>query len=221
MLKAVFYPMIQVCFLVSGRHFDGYAAMDTNARNGISNAHENLTTGTGNHTLDTGLESNVSQTCSRKMKPRDLCIIKETVAIIEPEIEESESQNQPAIEMLKKNNSQPNLQVILSMPYGSFLGHESPNVMSKSQPNLQVTVSMSDCTFGDNCTFGDTSVNEKSTSTSDLELNEFIDDDDTWSSCSAGTNSSCGSSFREDCPHCLIQSKSSDSFDENVMEVFV
>ena len=215
MMKAVFYPMIHVCFRVSGRYFDGYAAISaTNTRNGI--AHENFTTGTGNQTLDTGLESNVSsQTCSRRMKSRDLCIIKETVAIIEPEIEESESQNQPAMEMFKKkNNSQPNLQVILEMPYGSFLGHESPkNVMSKSQPNLQVTVSMSDCTFGD------TSVNEKSTSTSDLELNEF--NDDTWSSCSAGTNSSCGSSFREDCPHCLIQSKSSDSFDKNVMEVFV
>ena len=138
-------------------------------------------------------------------------------------IEKSELLTQP-FDLPKKIKSQPNLQVILS--YGTtIIKHEDEiknqevlidqtNNKSKSQPNLQVTVSMSDV-----LSFETNSVQDRGTSTSDLEIN-FGDnfEDDTVSnisSCSAGTDSSCGSSFREDCPHCVIRSKSTDSFTSN------
>ena len=86
-------------------------------------------------TLETGLESSSSTTSSsceiyhrRSMPtPRKLSVIRETVAIVEPSIEEcsaSEINHTNPSEILPKiNQSQPDLQLILSMPYGSFLGN--------------------------------------------------------------------------------------------------
>ena len=58
--------------------------------------------------------------------PRKLSIIKETVAIVEPPIEDSSSSEINAKSSSgmspKINHSQPDLQLILNMPYGSFLG---------------------------------------------------------------------------------------------------
>ena len=106
-----------------------------------------------------------------------------------------------------------------------FLGHESPN-LSKSQPNLQITVSMPP--ERNNPTCKNTDAEEKCTSTSDLKLadnvSEMEEEDETslLSSCSAGSNSSCGSSYCSNCPHCLIQwKKSSDKLDKDVEEVFL
>ena len=108
-------------------------------------------------------------------------------------------------------------------PNSLFLGHESPN-LSKSQPNLQITVSMPP---ERNPTCKNTDAEEKCTSTSDLKLADNVsemEEDETSliSSCSAGSNSSCGSSYCSNCPHCLIQcKKSTDIFDKNVEEVFL
>ena len=114
------------------------------------------------------------------------------------------------------------------MPYGSYFGHEVPAV-SKSQPNLKVTLSLTDLKAQEG-------QSEKMTSTSDLQNKsteeEFSSDEEeqqendevcsTISSCSAGTNSSCSSSFDENCPHCVISIKSKDEFDCNeVPEVFL
>ena len=83
-------------------------------------------------TLETGLESSSSTTSSsceiyhrRSMPtPRKLSVIRETVAIVEPPIEECSASeiNYPSEILPKVNQSQPDLQLILSMPYGSFLG---------------------------------------------------------------------------------------------------
>ena len=56
--------------------------------------------------------------------PRKLSVIRETVAIVEPPIEECSASeiNYPSEILPKVNQSQPDLQLILSMPYGSFLG---------------------------------------------------------------------------------------------------
>ena len=84
-----------------------------------------------------------------------------------------------------------------------------------------------------------TTAEEKCTSTSDLkklvlqqpddnvsddeiEALEEEEDEKSISSCSAGSNSSCGSSYCSNCPHCLIQcKKSNDIIDKNVEEVFL
>ena len=104
--------------------------------------------------------------------------------------------------------------------------NQNSSSLSKSQPNLQVVVLMTrSTTTGNGSSFQD-----KGTSTSDLGLeakNEANDEEyendnlDTLSSCSAGTNSSCGSSFQEDCPHCVIRSKSCDSVPEDCFGDFV
>ena len=125
-------------------------------------------------------------------------------------------------------------------PNSLFLGHESPN-LSKSQPNLQITVSMPPQERKNPSTKNkNTTAEEKCTSTSDLKKlvlqqpdNNVTDeieaekevlevDEKSISSCSAGSNSSCGSSYCSNCPHCLIQcKKSTDIFDKNVEEVFL
>ena len=104
---------------------------------------------------------------------------------------------------------------------------ESPNSsLSKSQPNMQVVVLMT----GSTTTGSGSSFQEKGTSTSDLGMEGYkaADDEededenlDTLSSCSAGTNSSCGSSFREDCPHCVIRSNTCDSVPDDCFGDFV
>ena len=122
------------------------------------------------------------------------------------------------------------------MPYGSYFGHEAPAI-SKSQPNLKVTLSLADLKSSQE---NSTCQSEKTTSTSDLqnksrgeesssdteEDEEISKDDDncsTISSCSAGTNSTCSSSFDENCPHCVIFIKSKDDFDSinEIPEVFL
>ena len=86
-------------------------------------------------TLESGLESSSSTTSSsceiyhrRSMPtPRKLSVIRETVAIVEPPIEECSASDinytNPSEILPKINQSQPDLQLILSMPYGSFLGN--------------------------------------------------------------------------------------------------
>ena len=134
-----------------------------------------------------------------------------------------------------KVSSQPNLLLTVTMPYGSYFGHEAPAI-SKSQPNLKVTLSLADLKSQGNSSCQ----SEKTTSTSDLqnksrgeesssdteEEEEISKDDDncsTISSCSAGTNSTCSSSFDENCPHCVIFIKSKDDFDSinEIPEVFL
>ena len=56
----------------------------------------------------------------------------------------------------------------------------------------------------------------------DMAEEVLEEDEKSISSCSAGSNSSCGSSYCSNCPHCLIQcKKSTDIFDKNVEEVFL
>ena len=112
-------------------------------------------------------------------------------------------------------------------PNSLFLGHESPN-LSKSQPNLQITVSVPPQERKNPSTKNkNTTAEEKCTSTSDLKLADNVsemeeDEASLLSSCSAGSNSSCGSSYCSNCPHCLIQwKKSSDKLDKDVEEVFL
>ena len=96
-------------------------------------------------TLDTGLESSSSSSSceiyhrkSMLSTPRKLSIIRETVAIVEPPIEDpssSEINAQSSGMSPKINHSQPDLQLILNMPYGSFLGiikKKSPSNIYKS-----------------------------------------------------------------------------------------
>ena len=71
--------------------------------------------------------------------PRKLSIIKETVAIVEPPMEDSSSSeiNAQSSGMSPKiNHSQPDLQLILNMPYGSFLGI----IKKKSPPHINKTI---------------------------------------------------------------------------------
>ena len=158
------------------------------------------------------------QTFQAKMKSfeeNDLDTINETVAILEhPGGASAMIEEQPSGQDILGNVSAPNLMTLtVNMPYGSYLGHEVPKTtISKSQPDLQVKVSLSE---KDNNKI--VSSVTRMTSTSDLKIdrleNDFCDvDDDSISSCSAGSNSSCSSSFDENCPHCVISVNSKGTF---------
>ena len=112
---------------------------------------------TATGTMDTGLPSSETPLRNglnqkrqafhaklRSFESNDLNTIREAVAIIEPPIIEKTSECQPpgleSPSSIAKVSSQPNMLLTVSMPYGSYLGHEVP--VSRSQPNLQVTVSL-------------------------------------------------------------------------------
>ena len=160
------------------------------------------------NTMETGIPNSESSsvesssmlclTKRQSFRAKMKSIEEETVAILEhPEASTSSAmiEEQPF--------STPNLMTLtVNMPYGSYLGHEVPSntVISVVKDNKIVS-----------------SVT-KMTSTSDLmedieENNDFSDvDEDSISSCSAGSNSSCSSSFDEKCPHCVISVNSKGTF---------
>ena len=148
----------------------------------------------------------------------NLGTIREAVAIIEPPIEENVVENSDS---MQKVSSHPDLLLTVSMPYGSYLGHELPPSCSKSQPNLQVTVSLSSLSKNSD------KIATKMTSTSDLNEENTSDSEDDSSSiissCSAGSNSSCSSSFDENCPHCVIsvRTKATCTYNDEHPEVYL
>lgn len=195
-------------------------------------------TGTDTGTRETGLPSTEASSLSTAMplesngikqkrlafmaklksfeENENLATIRETIAVIEPPlVEENSIERQPDSSMTKVK-SQPNLLLTVSMPYGSYFGHQSPPaVLTRSHPNLKVTISLASLHQE-----SETKVT-KMTSTSDLaeeeeislrEENESAEDEDelsdeevsSYSSCSAGSNSTCSSSYDENCPHCVI-----------------
>lgn len=186
------------------------AAIDT-VETGLPNSESSVETSTMN-----GLQNKLAFRAKLKsFEENDLGTIKETVAILEAQKEESS-------DFEKGNSSTPNLMTLtVNMPYGSFLGHEVPPHVSRSQPDLHVKVSL---TEKDKIVSSVT----RMTSTTDLVQNDvenesdYDDDDneDSYSSCSAGSNSSCSSSFDENCPHCIISVNSKATFtgDENRVE---
>ena len=147
----------------------------------------------------------------KSFEENDLGTINETVAILEPPREES-SGGQDKDHL----GSHQNLMLTVNMPYGAFLGHEVP--VSKSQPNLKVTVSIKD---NDQIVSSVT----RMTSTTDLfnrnQSDDDCSDDCSVSSCSAGSNSSCSSSFDENCPHCVISVNSKGTFTGDEEPIFL
>jgi hypothetical protein len=145
--------------------------------------------------------------------------IMETLSIVEPLLSPDPGcggLQEPPIRMA---GSHPNLVLTVNMPYGSFLGHGiNRTLLSKSQPDLKVTVALqSNYSAAAEKVPSSRGGLTKGTSTSDLfdcKLtlnpvdsrlgNDVTEDDDTYSVCSAGSHSSCGSSYNEACPHCLI-----------------